>query len=185
MPIKSKGARQSDFSDTCSRCKTHYRCCLGTRPPLSSKRRKIIEKYLKERTILIENPFVQEAYFYPRENVEGYCIFHNQKTRRCLIHPVKPETCVAGPVTFDLDKRKGKVEWYIKMERICSLAGVVYRDEVLLRKHVKAAEREILRLVKELDAEALNAILAKEEPETFKIGEDDVSKEVLDKLAPD
>jgi hypothetical protein len=40
-----------------------------------------------------------------------------------------------------------------------------------------------MRLVNELDAEALRAILEKAEPETLKIGEEDVGKRVLDKLA--
>ena len=51
-----------------------------------------------------------------------------------------------------------------------------------LKKHLETAKREILNLVTELDSEALKAILKIEEPETFKIGEDNIGKDILDKL---
>lgn len=128
---------------------------------------------------MVENPFVREDYAYPRENADGFCIFHDQETRKCLIHDVKPETCVAGPITFDIDTKRGKIVWFVKREEICPLAGVVHRDRELLQKHVNAAKREIKRLLEELEPEALKAILLKEEPETFKIGQDSIDNSVL------
>ncbi len=183
MSAKNKEERQSNFFGTCSKCKTGFSCCLGTRPPLSHERRRIIEKHLRERGVLVEDPFVVEDYIYPRENADGYCVFHDCETRKCLIHSVKPETCVAGPITFDINRKRGKIEWFVKMEKICPLAGVVYGDKRLLQEHVAAAGQEIMRLVNELNAGALRAILEKAEPETLKIGEEDVGKRVLDKLA--
>jgi len=85
---------------------------------------------------------------------------------------VKPETCVAGPITFDINKETEKIEWFIKMEKICPLAGLVFEDKDLLKSHVRSAKREIKRLIKELDSDALTAILKKDEPETFKIDQD-------------
>ena len=108
-------------------------------------------------------------YVFPRLDKGGYCVFHDTKTRKCIIHPVKPETCVAGPITFDINKKTGKIEWFIKMQKICPLAGRVFEDKTLLKSHVEAAKREIKRLVDELDSKALDAILQKDEPETFKI----------------
>lgn len=174
--------RQSNFFDVCSKCKTDYSCCLGTRPPISSERRKIIETYLKESNIHVKHPFTQEDYVFPSEQADGYCVFHDKKTRKCRIHPVKPETCVAGPITFDINRRSRKVEWFIKMGKICPLAGVVYGDKSLLQKHLESAKRELLKLVCGLDSEALKAILEKEEPETFKICEEPAAKGVMDKL---
>jgi len=95
---------------------------------------------------------------------------------------MKPETCVAGPITFDINLRTKKIEWYLKMEKICPLAGVVYKDKESLTKHLESAKREILTLVRELDPEALKAILKIEEPETFKIGEDNIENRILEKL---
>lgn len=172
MSKKGEGKRQSNFFDVCSKCKTNYDCCHGTRPPITKERRRIIEEYLKREKIPIVDAFVEEEYVFPRENKEGYCVFHNMKTRKCVVHTVKPETCVTGPITFDKNKKTGKIEYYIKKETICPLAAVVYKDRKMLRRHLESAKKEIGRLVNKLDSEALNSILKKDEPETFRIGED-------------
>jgi Fe-S-cluster containining protein len=149
---------------------------------VTDKRRKIIEAYLKANKINIENPFVMAEYVFPRLVANGYCVFHDKKTRKCLIHQVKPETCVAGPITFDIRTETSKIEWFIKMDKICPLAAQVYKDKTLLQKHVKSAKKEISRLIKQLDHEALRAILKREEPETIKIGQDNLQNSVSNKL---
>jgi Fe-S-cluster containining protein len=126
--------------------------------------------------IPVENPFVEEGYVFPRLDIDGYCVFHDKKTRKCIIHAVKPETCVAGPITFDVNTKTGRIDWFIKMERICPLAGIVYADKQSLQKHFESAKREITRLVSELDTKALKAILKKEEPETIKIDGNNIEK---------
>jgi Fe-S-cluster containining protein len=141
-------------------------------------------EYLREHKISIEKPFVQLRYVFPRETDDGYCVFRDKKTGKCLVHAVKPETCVAGPITFDINKKTTKIEWHIKMEKICPLAGVVYKDKRLLEKHLVSAKREIQRFVRDLDVEALKAILEIAEPETFKIAENNVAKNILDNLVP-
>lgn len=161
--------RQSNFFDVCNQCKTSYSCCHETTPPVTVERRKIIEAYLEKEHLPIEDSFVEEEYVYPRLDKDGYCVFHDKKTRKCVIHSVKPETCVAGPITFDISKKTSEIEWFIKMEKICQLAGIVYGDKKLLREHLKSAKKEITRLVDELDSEALEAILKKDEPETFRL----------------
>jgi transcription initiation factor IIF auxiliary subunit len=90
---------------------------------------------------------------------------------------------VAGPITFDVNFKTGKIEWFVKMEKICQLSGAVYQDKKLLRKHLENAKREVLRLVTQLTVEELKAILKKDEPETFKIDEDDLEKQVLRRLS--
>jgi Fe-S-cluster containining protein len=126
---------------------------------------------------------VHAEYTFPREDAEGYCIFYYKATRKCIVHPVKPETCVAGPITFDINKASGKIEWYLKMEKICPLAGIMYRDKALFEKHFETARREILQLVRELPPEALKSILRREEPDTFKICDGKIEAEILDKLS--
>jgi len=137
---------------------------------------------LKEQKIPIDSPFAQTSYVFPKDGADGYCVFYNKKTRKCLIHTVKPETCVAGPITFDINIKNRKIEWHLKMEKICALAGVLYKNRAILKKHLDSAKKEILKLVSELDSEALKDILKIEEPETFKIDEDNIGKEMLDKL---
>lgn len=138
--------------------------------------------YLKKQKISTKNPFVQEIYTFPAEDAEGYCIFYDKKTQKCTVHPVKPETCKAGPVTFDINVRNRKIEWYLKMETLCGLAGRLYENGELFQRHLKIAKKEIRRLVRELDSAALKAILKIEEAETFKLGEDVLAEEVLEKL---
>jgi Fe-S-cluster containining protein len=183
--VKGKEERQSNFFDVCSKCKTNYDCCHGTRPPITRERKRIIEEYLKREKIPISDAFAEEYYVFPRENKEGYCIFHDMNIRKCRIHPVKPETCVAGPITFDINKKTGKIEWHLKKEKICSLAGKMFKNEKALRKHLESAKTEIIRLVHQLDPKALQIILKIDEPHTFKVGEDNIDKEILDKLTCD
>jgi len=89
---------------------------------------------------------------------------------------------VAGPITFDVNAEAGKIEWFIKKESLCRLAGTVYEDKTLLKKHLTAAKREVFRLLHQLTAEEVKAILRKEEPETFKVEDDELDEELLHKL---
>ncbi|MGB9714420.1 MAG: YkgJ family cysteine cluster protein [Candidatus Bathyarchaeales archaeon] len=178
--MSKKDERQDNFFDVCSQCRGN--CCKNARPPTTQKRKEIIEKYLEQQGIPIRNPFVQTAYTFPKEDDEGFCIFFDKKTIKCKIHPVKPETCVAGPITFDVNLATRKIEWYLKTEAICPLAGKLYKNKEQLRKHLESAKREILQLIRELDLPALRAILKIEEPETLKITEDKINENILNKL---
>jgi Fe-S-cluster containining protein len=121
-------------------------------------------------------------YTFPKEDAEGYCAFYDKKTKECRVQSVKPETCVAGPVTFDLNTKSQKIEWYLKTEKMCPLAGKLYKNEPMLKRHLESAKKEIIRLVRDLNPEALQTTLKIEEPETFKIDEDNVGKDILNKL---
>lgn len=169
--------RQKNFFNICSKCKID--CCKDARPPISSRREEIIKQYLMANGIDIKDPFVHGEYVSPREDDEGYCIFFDKKTRKCIIQPVKPETCVAGPITFDVNFEKGEIEWYLKMEEICPLAGLIYTSKAEFEKHFETARREILQLLRDLPLEELKIILKREEPDTFKIGEEPLPRDVL------
>jgi hypothetical protein len=152
------------------------------KPPLTLSRKKIIEDYLRKQRIRVERPFANEAYSFPAVDAMGFCVFYGRDTRKCLVHPVKPETCRAGPVTFDINRRTRKVEWYLKASEVCALAKALRGDDNLFKAHFRAAREEILRLIRELDSEALQAILRKEEPQTVKIGEEDLPAATMEKL---
>jgi Fe-S-cluster containining protein len=172
--------RQTNFFSICNTCKLC--CCQNARPPITQNRRKQIEEYLLTQDLRVDKPFETTEYVFPRETKDGFCVFFDEETRRCRVYAVKPETCVAGPITFDINLQTGKIEFYLKLERICPLAGTLKKDMVALEKHVTSAKRELLTLVGELDAEALTAILQIDEPETWKIGEASLSKDVLERL---
>jgi Fe-S-cluster containining protein len=178
--MSDENMRKTCAFEVCCTCKSI--CCQDAKPPLTLKRQKIIKDYLKKQKIRIEKPFSREHYSFPSVDKLGFCLFYDKKTGKCLVHEVKPETCRAGPVTFDINCQTGKVKWYLKKPEICALVGEMGENPVLLREHFEVARQELLRLICELNAEALRALLKIEEPETVKIGEDDLPKEVLEKL---
>lgn len=159
-------------------------CCREARPPLIERRMNIIRDYLLSGKIGFEyeNLFERKDYSFPKETADQLCIFLDTKTKKCKIQAIKPETCVAGPITFDINIEQGIIEWYLKTEKICKLAGHLYRDKDELRKHLKSSKREINILVKELPKKELLTIIKIDEPETFKIDEDPLDLEVLKKL---
>jgi len=130
----------------------------------------------------VDKSFEISEYVFPRETRDGFCVFFDEETRRCRVYVVKPETCVAGPITFDINLQMGKIEFYLKFERTCPLAGKLKKDMIALENHLNSAKRELLTLVGELDTEALLAILQIDEPETWKIGETSLNKDVLERL---
>jgi Fe-S-cluster containining protein len=157
-------------------------CCQEAKPPLTAQRKKIITKYLKDHDVHVETPFIEEAYSFPALDERGFCVFHSKETGKCLVHEVKPETCRAGPVTFDINLKTGKIEWFLKKPEICALAGTLQQESSALENHFEVARTEILRLIRELDPKALRAILTIDEPQTFKIREDNVQTNILKKL---
>ena len=178
MPKDNNGLTFS--FDVCSQCKTG--CCQDAKPPLSEKRKKIIKEYIEKQKISIEKPFVKEHYSYPAVDELVFCRLFSKETGKCSVHPVKPETCRAGPVTFAINFSTKKVEWFLKKSEICAFAGVLYRNKVAFKDHFELAKKELTQLIQELDPEELRLILNIEEPYTFKIGEDDLPLDVVRKL---
>lgn len=143
---------------------------------------KVIENYLKKQSIKIERPFTINRYSYPAVDSEGYCVFYEKTTKKCIIHQVKPETCRAGPITFDINPSAGKVEWFLKKRELCIFAPRLYQKREDFKEHFKIAKAEITRLICSIDSKALQAILEVEEPETFKIGETALPQKAAEKL---
>jgi len=70
----------------------------------------------------------------------------------------------------------------LKKSEICAYAGLLFNDKAAFSKHFKEAKKQIIRLIDELSPEELHAIVTVEEPQTFKVGEDDLSPEAVKKL---
>ncbi len=167
--------------DVCSQCKII--CCQDAKPPLSSNRKQIITSHLKEHQLEAENPLTEgDGYSFPSLDKEGICVFNDRQTKRCMVHPVKPETCVAGPITFDINFRTGMVEFYLKKRNICEYAGILFEDKPALKQHFLVAREKIIELIKQLSADELRAICKIEEPDTFKYCQEPLSPEVAQKL---
>ncbi len=166
--------------DVCNEC--GIICCQDAKPPLTENRKKIITAYLKDHNITVAEPFTTKTYSYPSVDAELRCIFNDKTTKRCMIHPVKPETCVAGPITFDINFATKKVQFFLKKSSICPYAGELFKDQTSLQTHFEVAKKQIHTLIAELSAAELRELNKIEEPETFKICEDDLPKEVAYKL---
>jgi uncharacterized protein len=166
--------------DVCSQCKNI--CCQDAKPPLTSNRKKILQAYLAEQKISLKEPFVTKEYTYPAVDEEVYCRLFNKATGKCMVHPVKPETCVAGPVTFNINFCTKKVEWFLKTKNLCAFAGVLFEDKTALNEHFEVAKKQITSLIEQLSANELRALMKIDEPQTFKFGEDDLPEEVVKKL---
>ena len=166
--------------DVCSACT--ITCCQDANPPLTANRKKVITEYLKQQKMPFQNVFAGEEYSHPATDQENICVFYNRENRRCRVHSVKPETCRAGPITFDINLKTRKVEWFLKKGEICNFAPCLHENKQHFSDHFEAAKTELMRLICELDAGSLKAILKIAEPETFKVGENELPTEVMDKL---
>ena len=178
--MSEAAARKTCSFDACCECTRS--CCQDAKPPLTAERKRIIKDYLKNRGNHTGRLFTNSKYSYPSVDAGRFCVFYDKGTKRCLVHQVKPETCRAGPVTFDINLRSRKVEWFLKKAELCLFAGELFEAPEQLNGHLKVAKEEITRLICQLDSAALRAILKIDEPQTFKIGEDPLPKEVLAKL---
>jgi hypothetical protein len=166
--------------DVCSECKNN--CCQYAKPPLSESRKKIIQEYMIKQKMKVDKPFTTQVYCYPSVDESVLCIFNSKQTRRCIVHLVKPETCRAGPITFDINSKTKKLEYFLKKSEICAYSGELYKNKAALNDHFEVAKKEIMRLIKELDADELRALMKIEEPQTFKVGEEDLPNGVIGKL---
>jgi uncharacterized protein len=178
MPEDSKGLTYS--FDVCSRCLSI--CCQDAKPPLSENRKKILQEYLKKQKINLAQPFAKIGYSYPVVDKKLYCRLFSKATGKCMVHSVKPETCRAGPITFNINFRTKKVEYFLKKSEICAYAGELYKNKPDFNGHFEVAKKEIMQLIKELSAEELRVLMKIEEPQTFKVGEEDLPIEVAKKL---
>ncbi len=166
--------------NVCSRCKVC--CCQDAKPPLTEKRKIILKEYMQKQKISFIEPFAKEGYSYPSVDGLLFCGFFDKKTGKCVVHAVKPESCIAGPVTFDINFYTNKIEWFLKKSEICAYASMLYADKDALKKHFIVAKKQLTQLIEQLDPEELRAIVKIDEPQTFKIGETALPLETAKKL---
>ncbi len=150
------------LSKACGECHLAGGCCFEARPPLSQKR---ID-------ILVANgvsPDAIEFAGYKRLKLgpDGFCILFQDG--RCSVHSIKPETCVAGPFTFDMLGTTLRI--FLKKESICPMVKILKADRKAYDGLFEAATEMIIDLVRALPASELEEILKIEEPETDLVAE--------------
>lgn len=150
------------LSRACGNCQLGGGCCFEARPPLTQNRIDILlAKGVSPESI--------EFAGYRRLKLkrDGFCaLFENGM---CSVHSIKPETCVAGPFTFDM---QGDIlQIFLKKESICPMVKVLIENREAYDGLFQAAVERIIDLVNALPEDELAEILKIEEPETDLVAE--------------
>lgn len=142
------------------RCGGH--CCTdNTQPPVSSS---CYERLVAAGTS--PEAFEYNGYRRLRLQAGGACILFVDG--RCSNHGIKPETCRAGPFTFDV--REDAIEIFLKKESICPIVRLLKDEPDAYAQQYEAAVKNITHLVNNLSDRELAAICRVEEPETELVG---------------
>ena len=148
------------IEEICFRCGGH--CCTDAHPPISGR----CYERLTGAGVSPEH-FERDGYLRIRVRENGTCTL--SQDGKCMIHSLKPETCRAGPFTFDV---KGEIiEIFLKEETICPMVSVLRDVPEAYRQQYERAVESIARLVSRLTDEELEAICRIEEPDTVKVAE--------------
>jgi len=146
--------------EICMRCGGH--CCVDAHPPVS---RSCSERLTAAG--VSADLFEDVGYKRLKARENGTCIL--SKNGKCGIHAIKPETCRAGPFTFDV---KGDViEIYLKFPGICPLVTLLKNTPEAYQLQYDLAVKSITHLVSNLTQEEIDAVCRIDEPETEKVSE--------------
>jgi Fe-S-cluster containining protein len=146
--------------EICVRCGGH--CCVDAHPPVS-------QSCCQRLTAAGLSPDLFEDTGYKRLKAKenGVCILSKEGT--CVIHTIKPETCRAGPFTFDV--KDDVIEIYLKYSCICPLVVLLKETPEAYQIQYDLAVKSITHLVSNLTQEEIDAICCIDEPETEKVSE--------------
>jgi len=150
------------LSRACGECHLDGGCCFEARPPLSQDRIDILQ----------ENGVSPDAIEYAgykrlRLKPDGFCVLF--RDGRCSIHSIKPETCVAGPFTFDMTG--SLLQIFLKKESICPMVRFLKANRKAYDELFDVSVKKILDLVKAVPALEMAEILKIEEPDTDLVAE--------------
>lgn len=145
----------------CMKCNHKY-CCDGACPPISEDRYDLLI-----RNGVSPDNFEFNGYRRLKIKKDNMCILFCEG--KCSIHNIKPETCQAGPFTFDV---KGeKIEIFLKYESICPIVRLLKEvPEAYNRQYLHAIE-QISNLASGLSENELKVICMIDEPLTEKVAE--------------
>jgi len=150
------------LSQACNECHLAGGCCFEARPPLSQER---IDILLKNGVSADAVEFA--GYKRLRLRQDGFCVLFQDG--KCSIHSIKPETCVAGPFTFDI--KGNSLQIFIKRESICPMVRFLKANRKAFDALFETSVERIIELVNKIPAEEMAEILKIEEPETDLVAE--------------
>lgn len=155
------------LSRACADCHLQGGCCFEARPPLTEERIKILlDAGVPESAIEFEG--------YRRLGLreDGFCVLFSEG--KCSIHSIKPETCIAGPFTFDI--ADGKIQIFLKRESICPMVRFLKSDKKAYDALFDRSVEMIMHLVSQIPDSEMAEILKIEEPETDLVAKIRLSK---------
>ena len=150
------------LSRSCQGCRPQGVCCFEARPPLSRERMDILR-----RNGVPAEAMEFDGYWRLGIKPDGYCVLFADG--KCSIHSIKPETCVAGPFTFDI--KEGVLQIFLKREVICPMVGFLKANPKAYDAMLETSVARILHLVRGIPAPEMAEILKIDEPETDLVAE--------------
>lgn len=150
------------ISQACSVCHLDGGCCFEARPPLSQERIDILIKNGVD-----ESAVEFAGYKRLRLKHDGFCVLFQDG--KCGIHSIKPETCVAGPFTFDI--KDNVLQIFLKRENICPMVRFLKANRKAYDGLFETSVEKIMHLVDTVPAAEMAEILKIEEPETDLVAE--------------
>jgi len=144
----------------CMKCGGH--CCDEAHPPISKNCQ---ERLLKSG--VSPDAFETKGYRRLKTHADNTCYL--MKNGKCTIHAVKPETCRAGPFTFDVDGDTIRI--FLKHPSICPIVTLLKDVPAAYDQQYDCAVKNITNLVANLTDEEIAEINKIDEPETdFVVG---------------
>lgn len=148
------------IEEICMKC--GGQCCEGACPPISDER----YNFLVKNGVSPDN-FEFNGYQHLKLKNNNDCVLFSDG--KCNIHSIKPETCRAGPFTFDV--KEDKIEIFLKYESICPIVRILKEVPDAYNQQYLNAIENISKLVACLPEDELEAVCRIEEPLTEKVAE--------------
>lgn len=148
------------IEEICMKCGGH--CCDGACPPISEDR----YNYLINNGVSPDH-FEFDGYRRLKVKKNNECVLYHDG--KCSIHAIKPETCRAGPFTFNVID--DKIEIFLKFESICPIVRILKEVPEAYNQQYSRAIEHISNLVSCLPENDLEVICQIDEPLTEKVAE--------------
>jgi hypothetical protein len=98
---------------------------------------------------------------------DGFCVLF--RDGKCSIHDIKPETCVAGPFTFDIEG--DMLQIFLKRENICPMVRFLRANRKAYDALFETSVEKIMDLIRSVPEEEMAQILQIDEPQTDLVAE--------------
>jgi hypothetical protein len=98
---------------------------------------------------------------------DGFCVLF--RDGKCSIHDIKPETCVAGPFTFDIEG--DMLQIFLKRESICPMVRFLRANRKAYDALFETSVEKIMDLIRSVPEEEMAQILQIDAPQTDLVAE--------------